>query len=98
MWDNMKRFHSNIIADMIDKSSSFCELSEQTIFTIAHDIAKLKEFREGEVIVYQNSSSEYNLKRQLLQRNIIKKFTEESASDKCLKECLKSDVCLEDPK
>jgi len=39
MWDNMKLFHSNLIADLLDKVPGFSELSEQTLFTIAHDIA-----------------------------------------------------------
>lgn len=62
MWDNMKLFHSNLVADLLDKVPGFSELSEQTLFTIAHDIAKFKEFTDGEVIVHQDRDSIYNLK------------------------------------
>jgi hypothetical protein len=62
MWDNMKLFHSNLVADLLDKVPGFSELSEQTLFTIAHDIAKFKEFSDGEVIVHQDRDSIYNLK------------------------------------
>ena len=47
MWDTMKRFSSNLIADMLDEAPSLSELSEQTLFTIAHDIARFREYREG---------------------------------------------------
>jgi hypothetical protein len=46
----MKRFSSNLIADMLDEAPSMSELSEQTLFTIAHDIAKFREYKDGEVI------------------------------------------------
>jgi hypothetical protein len=52
MWDNMKLFHSNLVADLLDKVPGFTELSEQTLFTIAHDIAKFKEYSDGDVIVH----------------------------------------------
>ena len=61
LWDNMKRFHSNLIADMLDKVPQFSELSEQTLFTIAHDIAQFKEYRDGETIMNQDNNSIYNL-------------------------------------
>jgi hypothetical protein len=51
MWDSMKRFSSNLIADMLDKDQYLTQLSEQTLFTIAHDIARLREYQEGEVIL-----------------------------------------------
>lgn len=52
MWDKMKRFSANLIADILDEVPTFSELSEQTIFTIAHDIAKFREYKDGETIVY----------------------------------------------
>jgi hypothetical protein len=51
MWDTMKKFSSNLIADMLDKDQYLTQLSEQTLFTIAHDIAKLREYQDGEVIL-----------------------------------------------
>lgn len=36
---------------MLDKVPQFSELSEQTLFTIAHDIAQFKEYRDGETIM-----------------------------------------------
>lgn len=65
MWENMKKFHSNLISDMLDKIPQLTELSEQTLFTIAHDIAKFREYHDGEVIVYQDHMSEYNLSHQI---------------------------------
>jgi len=44
MWDTMKKFSSNIIADMLDKDQYLTQLSEQTLFTIAHDIGRLREY------------------------------------------------------
>ncbi len=61
MWDTMKRFSSNLIADMLDEAPSMSELSEQTLFTIAHDIAKFREYKDGEVITNQDRDSIYNL-------------------------------------
>lgn len=51
MWDQMKRFSSNIIADLLDQAPFLQDLSEQTLFTIAHDIAQFREYRHGELIV-----------------------------------------------
>ena len=39
-------------------------LSEQSIFTIAHDIGEFKEFHHGETIVNQDTDSLYNFKYQ----------------------------------
>lgn len=61
MWDSMKRFKSNLIADMLDKVPQLSELSEQSLFTIAHDIAKFREYRNEETIVCQDNDSVYNL-------------------------------------
>ena len=36
---------------MLDKDQYLTQLSEQTLFTIAHDIARLREYQEGEVIL-----------------------------------------------
>lgn len=52
MWDTMKRFSSNMIADMLDEAPSLSELSEQALFTIAHDIARFREYKDGEIIVH----------------------------------------------
>ena len=36
-------------------------MSEQTLYTIANDIAEFKEFQAGEIIVEQDLKSPYNL-------------------------------------
>lgn len=51
MWDAMKRFSSNLIADLLNQAPILQDLSEQTLFTIAHDIAQFREYRAGETIV-----------------------------------------------
>jgi hypothetical protein len=50
MWDKMKKFKSNIVADMLQQTNGFSQMSEQTLFTIAHDIAVFKEFGPKEMI------------------------------------------------
>lgn len=52
MWDNMRQFSANIVADIIDKAPYLSEMSEQSIFTIAHDIAQFREFKDNETIVH----------------------------------------------
>lgn len=71
MWDTMKKFSSNLIADILDEAPSLSELSEQTLFTIAHDIARFREYKEGEVIVHQDRDSIYNLHFQQHERAAI---------------------------
>ena len=61
LWDVQKQFQSNIVADMLDKVPAMSELSEQTLFTIAHDIAKFRSYSEGEIIIHQDQQSAYNL-------------------------------------
>lgn len=51
MWDRMKKFKSNIVADMLQQTNGFAQMSEQTLFTIAHDIALFKEYGPSEMIV-----------------------------------------------
>ncbi len=37
------------------------DFTEQTLYTIACDIAQFKEYLPGEIIVNQDSNSQYNL-------------------------------------
>ena len=46
---------------MIKAGSGFSGLSEQTMYTIANDIAEFKEFEDGETIVHQDEKSKLNL-------------------------------------
>ena len=50
-------------------------MSEQTLFTIAHDIAVLKEFPENAKIINQDVKSVYNLNRMKNEADAIKKFS-----------------------
>jgi CRP-like cAMP-binding protein len=52
MWDNMKKFSSNLVADILDEAPHLSELSEQALFTIAHDIARFREYRDGDIIIH----------------------------------------------
>lgn len=51
-------------------------MSEQTLFTIAHDIALFKEYGPKEMIVAQDINSIYNLKRISSEVEAIKRFTQ----------------------
>lgn len=63
MWDKMKHFKSNIVADMLQQTNGFTQMSEQTLFTIAHDVAVFKEYGPKELITAQDVNSVYNLTR-----------------------------------
>jgi len=75
MWDSMKRFSSNLIADILNEVPCLNELSEQTLFTIAHDIARFREYKDGEMIIPQDRDSNYNLNFMQLERAAIHKLT-----------------------
>ena len=53
MWHIMKKSKSGsgIVEDMIRTSPCLATISEQTMYTIAHDIAKFKEYNDGELIM-----------------------------------------------
>lgn len=61
MWDQMKRFKSELVYQLILKCPSFNLMTEQTLYTIACDVATFKEYQPGEVIVNQDNNSPYNL-------------------------------------
>ena len=46
---------------MLSAGPGFSRMSEQTLFTIANDMAEFKEYEDGEVIVHQDQKSGYNL-------------------------------------
>ena len=48
----MKKNVSNRVVDLVKESKGFCNLSEQSLYTIAHDLAILKEYDAGETIVH----------------------------------------------
>ena len=56
MWHLMKKSKSGvgIVEDMIRKSPCLSSISEQTMYTIAHDIARFKEYNDGELIIRQD--------------------------------------------
>ena len=63
MWHIMKKSKSGkgIVEDFIRTSACLSTISEQTMYTIAHDIAKFKEYNDGEVIMRQDHASIYDL-------------------------------------
>ena len=63
MWHLMKesKLGSQIVEHMIRKSPCLSTISEQSMYTIAHDIARFKEFNDGELIIRQDHSSIYDL-------------------------------------
>ena len=61
LWGKMKGYQSNLVAEILQKCPQFRVMSEQTLFTIANDIAEFKEFQPGEIIVEQDLKSPYNL-------------------------------------
>ncbi len=46
---------------MLRSGTGLSQLSEQTLYTIANDMAEFKEFEDGETIVHQDQKSNYNL-------------------------------------
>lgn len=54
-------------------------MSEQTIYTIANDIAEFKEYQPGELITEQDLKSPYNL------NNLLNEVTANQALCKTLK-------------
>ena len=92
MWDTMKRFSSNLIADMLDEAPSLSELSEQTLFTIAHDIARFREYKEGQIIVHQDRDSVYNLLFQQHERAAINQLNQQDPKQKDLMKRFQSDT------
>lgn len=61
LWHCMKKNVSNRVVDLVKEAKGFKGLSEQTFYTIAHDLAILKEYDPGETIVHQDLKSFYNL-------------------------------------
>ena len=57
MWDVQRRFKSNLIVEMLDRVPTMTQLSEQTLYTIAHDIAQVREYAQDEVICNQDTDS-----------------------------------------
>lgn len=61
LWDQMKQFKQNLVAQLIMKSPCFCKITEQTLYTLAYDVATFKEYAVGETILGQDHDSPYNL-------------------------------------
>lgn len=77
MWDQMKRFKSSLVHQLIVKCPSFKLMTEQTLYTIACDIATFREYQPGEVIVNQDSDSPYNIMYLHQEREAIKGLSKE---------------------
>mmetsp|Transcript_5999 Transcript_5999/g.7086 ORF Transcript_5999/g.7086 Transcript_5999/m.7086 type:complete len:141 (+) Transcript_5999:130-552(+) len=61
MWHIQKKGLQNNVVEMVQQSGGFSQMSEQTLYTIANDLAQFKEFEDGEVIVHQDQKSKINL-------------------------------------
>ena len=76
---------------MLKTAPGMAKMSEQTLYTIAHDMAEFKEFDDGEVIVHQDQKSCYNLHYLKTERNAMlalkNKDHEYSLSQKLTQRC-----------
>ena len=79
MWWNMKKNTSNKVVDLLDNNENFKILSEQTRYTIAHDIAKFREYKPGETIVRQDINSYYNINHKLAERKMMDNLKNQDA-------------------
>jgi hypothetical protein len=52
MWHIMKKGMQKDVVAQLQNNPKIKRLSEQTLFSIAHDMAVLKEYAEGETIVH----------------------------------------------
>ena len=74
MWDQMKQFQSGLVAEILQKCPSLKCVSEQTIHTIASDVAEFREYKPNELIMAQDTDSPYNIVYQCEEREALKKF------------------------
>lgn len=63
LWDQMKQFKQSLVSQMIKNCPCFSKITEQTLFTLACDVATFKEYAPGETIMVQDHDSPYNLVR-----------------------------------
>ena len=61
MWHISKKGLQKNVVEMLSAGPGFSRMSEQTLYTIANDMAEFKEYEDGEVIVRQDQKSGYNL-------------------------------------
>ena len=80
MWWQMKKNVSNRIVEFLNMNEAFKKVSEQTIYTIAHDIAKFKEYQVDDVIVKQDIKSYYNLAHQEKEEAMMKQLREKDTT------------------
>ena len=52
MWHIMKKGLQNEVVDMLKTAPGMSRMSEQTLYSIAYDMAEFKEYEDGEVIVH----------------------------------------------
>ena len=46
----MKQFKSNLVTSLLEKCPAFKNVTEQTLYTIACDVAEFREYQPGDVI------------------------------------------------
>ncbi len=61
MWHLQKKGTAKELVELLKNGTGLSLLSEQTLYTIANDMAEFKEYEDGEVIVRQDQKSNYNL-------------------------------------
>ena len=71
MWHIMKKGLQNEVVNMLKMAPGMAKMSEQTLYSIAYDMAEFKEYDDGEVIVHQDQKSCYNLHYLLTERNAM---------------------------
>ncbi len=57
----MKQYKQRLVAQMIKQCPCFSKITEQTLYTLACDVATFKEYAAGETIIGQDHDSPYNL-------------------------------------
>ena len=61
MWHIQKKGLQTEVVNMLRKGAGLTKISEQTLYTIAYDLAEFKEYEPGETIVCQDKKSALNL-------------------------------------
>lgn len=61
LWHIQKKGLQDNVVQMIKSGMGFANISEQSVYTIANDLAEFKEYEDGEVIVRQDCKSKLNL-------------------------------------
>lgn len=90
LWDKMKESHIvKLIATRLQSSTSFKNISEQSIYTLAYDMIQYKRYGRGELICPQYTKSQYNLLYLKKEKDTFEKFTSQMKGDVNYQDALK---------